>query len=620
MKTNNKGVAALKTGALSLGTHKLTIKSNNKNYKISKTSKVVLKKTIASNVIKTTVLENIKYYPTADGKYHAKLGWSSKAGSSYQILRKTNGSYGLLSTVKATSEFTTAYDEIDNDTLYTYSVREIIIDNKDKLLGPYDMEGLKLLKCPDITVDFQNLKAEISWEKIEGATNYIIFRKVGRDGQFKSIANVNSSILNYTDFYYNSVDELSGILNSNTFADSSFNSLFYTVRAAAVATAYNVNKVTYGLYLIDGDFHLEAPCIVSLNVSDNSISWGKVPNADGYLVLKRNGTGDEWEVIGEAAQKTSTVISMTLNSVENTSYYSVEAFASKNGEMFYSTFDEGFTLMNYSEDNSKYRILYFGDSITYASPYKSASSRHIFSIPWRVAELLGCVYYNPSIPGSTYHDLGQVDGKNIINTNYYRYRICREVVDQIADGLLPGNWESLDTAKNSEGIENTSIEDYNIVVLAAGTNDYLDNSEISGDENCTDTFYFDGAFNHIMEKIENASKNRVENNLTPIKVVFVDLYYSDRTYNTKEIHNRDVTPNQIGLTLTDYQDELHRLYAKWNSSEYLTLYNFKTRDYGIVDQENCPYTASDNLHFTKYIYGQYGNAFAGFLNEYVFTD
>lgn len=63
--------------------------------------------------------------------------------------------------------------------------------------------------------------------------------------------------------------------------------------------------------------------------------------------------------------------------------------------------------MNYSKDNSKYKILYFGDSITYGSPYKSNSNKHIFSIPYRVKELLGCVYYNPSIPGSTYHDLGQ---------------------------------------------------------------------------------------------------------------------------------------------------------------------------------------------------------------------
>lgn len=617
IKTNKKGVATLKTDKISLGTHKIMISSNDKNYKISKTSKVVVSKTVASNEVKTTVLKNITYYPTADGKYKATLGWSSKSGSSYQVLRKTDGSYGFLSTVKADSTFTTFTDQVDNETAYTYSVREIMVKNKDNVLGPYDKAGLKLLKSPNVSVDFQNLKAKISWDKVEGATKYIIFRKVGRDAQFKSIASVSSSELSYTDFYYKSADQLKDVLNSKTFADPSFNSLFYTVRASFAKTVYSVNKISYGLYQIDGDFHLEAPSIVSLK--NNQIKWGRVPNAEGYMVLKRNATDDEWEVIGQVGQKGSTAISMSLNNIDNNSYYSVKAYSTKNGKVVYSDFDKGFSLMNYSSDNSKYRILYFGDSITYGSPYKSDSSRHIFSIPYRVGELLGCVYYNPSIPGSTYHDLGQKNGKNIENTNYYRYRICREVVDQIAIGELPGNYKDLDTAYNSEHESNTNISDYNIVVLAAGTNDYLDNSKL-GSENSTDTKTFNGAFNHIMTKIEEASNVRVARGDDPIKVVFVDLYYSDRTYNYKELNNRDVTPNQIGYTLTDYQNEINKQYKNWSSHENLTLYKFNTRDYNIVNQENCPYTASDNLHFTKYAYGQYGNAFAGFLNEYVFTD
>ena len=123
-----------------------------------------------------------------------------------------------------------------------------------------------------------------------------------------------------------------------------------------------------------------------------------------------------------------------------------------------------------------------------------------------------------------------------------------------------------------------------------------------------------------MDKIEEASKMRVERGEEPIKVVFVDLYYSDRTYTNSIRENRDVTPNKIGLTLTDYQDALDNIYDKWNSSEYLTLYNFDTRAYDIVNQDNCPYTASDNLHFSKFTYGQYGNAFASFLEENVFSD
>ncbi|MBR3113743.1 MAG: carboxypeptidase regulatory-like domain-containing protein [Methanobrevibacter sp.] len=564
-----------------------------------------------SIILDAPKLIKLQYYPKNDD-YYAKLCWVSHIGSTYEILRKDTEDFNVIATVNADSEEMIFYDKIGNDCSYTYSVREIPENNGSKIIySLYDVEGLRLIASPNVSVDFQNLMANVTWSKIDNVTKYRIFRKLGRDGQFKCIAVVDANQNSYVDYYYNSAKELSSILNSKIFADASFNNLFYTVRACEIKSG----GTSYGLYLKDGDFNLESPSIVSLN--NNIIKWGHVPNADGYSVLKKNETN--WEVIGHVNQRNKAVISMKLKDIDYDAYYSVQAYAIKNGEMVYSGFDEGFSLMNYSEDNSNYKILYFGDSITYGSPYKSASSRHIFSIPHRVAQLLGNVYYNPSIPGSTYHDLGQIDGQNILNSKYYRYRICRELVDPIFLGELPGNWEDLDNAKNSEGITNTTIDYYNIVVLSAGTNDYLDNSEL-GSEDSNDTKTFNGAFNHIMDRIETASRMRVDRGESPIKVVFVDLCYSDRSYNIKIRQNRDVIPNKIGLTLCDYQNALDSQYSKWQNSEYLELFNFKTRDYNIVNEDTCPYLSSDNLHYTKYAYGQYGNAFAKYLLEVVFKN
>ena len=622
VKTNSSAIAKIKTNKLTIGTHKVTINSGNKSYNLSKSSKIIVKKSLdATKNSLTPTLVSTQFYPKNED-YYAVVRWNAKNNSDYQILRKLNETdYGVLANVKANSGFMSFYDKIDSDKFYTYTVREILKNGSGKILGAYDIEGLKIMDRPNVTVDFQNLKAVIKWDKIPNATKYRIFRKMGRDGNYELIDVVDAKNLNYTDFYYNSVKELKSIISGDTFIDPSYNNLFYTVRASNIKKVNGVTKTSYGLYYKDGDFHLEAPSIVSLK--STIIKWGKVPNADGYIVLKRNTVDDEWEEIGSAVQKTSTCISLTLNGIDKDAYYTVKAFASKNGEIVYSKFDEGFSLRNFNEDYSDYSILYFGDSITYGSPYKAESTRHIFSIPNRVAELLGCNFYNPSIPGSTYHDLGYYEENgtiiNIENTNYYRYRICREVVDQIAIGELPGNWEELDTAQNSKGETNTTISDYNIVVLAAGTNDYLDNS-ILGSLNSNDTTTFNGALNHIMEQIVNASLKRIEEGKDAIKVVFVDLYYSDRTNNYKIRQNRDITPNKIGLTLTDYQNALLTQYDKWQNltEDVLTFYNFKTRDYEIVNEENCPYTASDNLHFTKFVYGQYGNAFAQFLVDNVF--
>ena len=627
IKTNNKGIAKLQTKALTVGTHKISISTKNKKYKISKSSKIIVNKTIYSDHMDSTKLSSVYYYPNEDN-FNVKLSWHSKKGSEYVILRKLNSSYEIIAKVKADSIEDHYINKLSKNTLYTYTVGKVLKTNGVNVIGPYDQEGLKLIDRPNVSVDFQNLKAVIQWTKVEDATKYRIFRKMGRSDDYSLIhvADAKDSYQIHTDVYYLSSNELKPILNGGTFADPSFNNLFYTVRGCYIKTVDGVSKSSSGLYYPDGDFHLEAPSIVSIN--SKSITWGRVPTADGYRVFKRNSLSDSWNLIGSTVQKSGTCISLALNGLDEDAYYTVMAYATKNGKMIYSQFDEGFTLQNYGKYDN-YSILYFGDSITYGSPYKSEASRHIFSIPNRVAQLTGCTFYNPSIPGSTYHDLGlNPDGTNVEQSNYYRYRICREVVDQIAEGELPANWKDLDTAYNSEGKKNTKISDYNVVVLSAGTNDYLDNSTL-GDLDSDDVSEFHGALNHIMEQILNASLERIERGEDAIKVVFVDLYYSDRTYDEKERNNRDVTPNRIGLTLMDYQRALNETLEKWellttdsedSTKNNLTFYQFDTRSYDIVNQENCPYVSSDNLHFTKFTYGQYGNAFAQFLVDEVFNE
>ena len=625
IKTNSKGIAKLQTKSLALGTHKIKISTKNKKYKISKSSSIKVNKTIAEKNMETK-LYSLLYYANDDG-FNAKLTWYSKKGSEYVILRKLNSAYEIISKVKASSTKMHYINTFSKNTLYTYSVGQIFKSNGVNLIGPYDQEGLKLIDRPNVNVDFQNLKAVVKWDKVDGATKYRIFRKLNRTADYKCIQVVDAKNSNYADIYYKSVNELKSILNSEIFADPSFNSLFYTVRGSYTKYLDGTAKSSYGLYYQDGDFHLEAPSIVSLK--GNTIKWGHVPNAEGYSVFKRNDLDDKWQKLGTVAQKSSTCLSLNLNETDKNAYYTVQAYATKNGVTVFSKFDKGFTLRNNNEEYEKYSILYIGDSITYGSPYKSVSSRHIFSIPNRVEALLGCTFYNPSIPGSTYHDLGtKPDGTNIEQSGYYRYRICREVVDQIAEGELPANWQSLDTAYNSAGEKNTRLDDYNVVVLAAGTNDYLDNSTL-GDLDSDDVSEFHGALNHIMEQILNASLERIQRGEDAIKVVFVDLYYSDRTYNEKERNNRDITPNRIGLTLMDYQRALNETLQKWEllttdsedpTKNNLTFYQFDTRSYDIANEENCPYTASDNLHFTKFTYGQYGNAFAQFLVDEVFKE
>lgn len=614
LKTNSNGIASYNTKSLSIGVHRIYISTANKNYKLNRYSQVIIKRNVQSNTLEPTKLKQLNYYPNGNDSY-IKLTWMSKPGSTYQILKKSDGNYRIVSKVIAKSANQIFIEKADNKTFTTYSVRELIADGNKHIVGPWDKEGLKMINSTNIDVDFQNLKAEISWNKVVGATHYKIFRKIGSEGKYQCIATVGSKALKYIDWYYKSSKELSQLLKADVFIDPSINKLFYTVRACNIQKVSNIQKSSWGFFLNDGVFHLEAPTIVYLK--QNNITWGEVPNAKGYNILKRDYESESWEIIAEANNTNSLTQSLEIGEIDEYAYYSVQAFSIRNGEMIYSDFDKGFTLRYFSQDNSTNKILFIGDSITYGSPYLTKSDRHIFSFPHRISQLTGSTIYNPSVPRSTYHDLGtNPDGSNVESGNIYRYRIPREVVDPISTGQCPVRSDSLDTANNSAGISNTTISDYDIVVLSAGVNDYIDSSRL-GTINTTNTYYFNGGINHVMNKIENASRYRVSQGLSPIKVVFVDLFYSDFKYPFYKTVNLDKTPNSVGLTLADYQKELNKQFVKWSGSD-LELFKFKTRSYGIVNAANCKYTTADNLHFTKFTYGQYGNALAQFLVENVF--
>ena len=614
LKTNSNGIANFNTKSLSIGAHRIYISTANKNYKLNRYSQVIVKRNVKSNTIEPTKLKQLNYYPKGNDSY-IKLTWISKPGSAYQILKKINGKYHIVSTVIAKSTNQAFIEKAVNKKFATYSVRELIEDGNKRIVGSWDHKGLKMIKSTKVKVNFLNLKATISWNKVAGATHYKILRKIGFEGKYRCIATVNSNKLKYVDWYYKSPKALSNFLKSETFIDPSINILFYTVRACNIQKVGNTQKSSMGLYLKDGDFHLEAPTIVSLK--RNKITWGEVPNAKGYYILKKDYKSRSWEIIAKAKNTNSPTPSLEIGEIDEYAYYSVRAFSVRNGEMIYSNFDKGFTLRYFSHDNSANKILFIGDSITYGLPYLKKSERHIFSFPHRISQLTGCTIYNPSVLGSTYHDLGRnPDGSNVQSTNVYRYRIPRQVVDPISTGHRPILWNKLDTAKNSAGISNTKLSDYDIVVLSAGINDYTDNSRL-GHINTKNMFYFNGGINHIMDKIEKASRYRVSKGLSPIKVVFVDLFYSNLVYQHYKAVNRDITPNSIGLTLADYQKELNKQFVKWSKSD-LELFRFKTRSYDIVNAANWKYKNADNLHFSKFTGGQFGNALAQFLVKNVF--
>lgn len=554
------------------------------------------------------------------GRTFNTVGFKSKKGYMYYVYKKKGeGSYSYVGNMKATGKTSYFTDGSVNNSSYTYSVRVASCSGVVKYLSKYAKKNITTFNTmPSMSTSYNNLNATIKWKKVSGAKKYYLYRKMGLNGSWVHVKTIKAKkktkTYSYVDTYktgFKSANEKQ-YLTSNNFLDFSINPVIYSVRAYATKKGQS----RYSNCKPDGDFILEAPDIVSVtNDGDNvTFRWGTIFNAEKYHLYsgsRNSGGGIDWHYLGSANQTSPSTVtqSATVAAYSGDTYYTVKAEATKNFSTIYSGFDSGFNTENRKYQDTK--VLFFGDSITYGSPYYG-SSQGLFSYPERVKQLTGVTLYNPSIPGSTYTNTTR---SRQSKSSTQRDRIVSQISPHLVNGTdieiyhTPGCRPQATNNKNNGNPY--TYEDFDVIIMAAGTNDYLDNASIGRIDSTSDTEFL-GAMNHIMTDISNASKARVSEGKQPIKVVFLNLFYSDRTYSYAKRTNRFTTKNKIGLTLTSYQNAINQIAAKYNSIDnyQLSTYQYETN---VVNKSNAPWTLSDNLHMTRYTYGQIGNSVTGFL-------
>lgn len=547
-----------------------------------------------------------------NGVETSRISWESEEGSSYRIMRKNGDSpFVEIGSINAKDDVTTYTDKsIEPDIDYIYTVEKIEKLNKIVSLTSGNNSEIQMIsKKPSVDVDFTNLHASINWEKLDEIDGYEILRKTSSDKKFEILASVDADQTNFEDIYHDTFkgkDKKS--LAAKYFLDPSVNGVSYTVRGFK----QDGEKKIYTNYCEKGDFYLETPAIVSVDIVEDSVvkmEWSTVKNAEMYYLY--SGYMDEnnnlhWRLI-ETVDAEKNVRQVAKAKFDNKhTYFTVKASANKNGKEIFSDFDKGFNIENRKFKNSN--ILFFGDSITFGSPYKGKNTRDVFSYPYRVHQLTEAQFYNPSIPGSTYTYKEKSNRSRMINIadclNEQRNVTINDLTKKTDDYVYQ-------TSFVNNQINGKTFSDFDVIIFAAGTNDYLDDA-LFGDLNSTNIYEMNGSLNKIMSYVKEANKKRSYEGKSPIKLVFIDLFYSDRTYDYSQKTNRFITQNKLGLTLKDYQDNIDNLVNKYKN-EGFDIYQFNTND--LINEGNCPYVTSDNLHMTRYTYTQIGNSLTNFLIE-----
>lgn len=170
----------------------ITVKAaGNKNYKSAKKTLDV--------TVKIPKAKNLK--AVSNGYNASKLTWKKiDAVTGYVIYRKIDGSWKSIATVDSSA---VSYKDTGLTTgeSYTYTIRGYKLVDGSKKKGEYEKKGVTVKIVPS-KVKLKEAAADghdvtVSWEKVAGASKYVVYRKV--DGKWVRQSVVDNKTTSYVD-------------------------------------------------------------------------------------------------------------------------------------------------------------------------------------------------------------------------------------------------------------------------------------------------------------------------------------------------------------------------------------------------------------------------------------
>ena len=282
-----------------------------------------------------------------------QLKWTAVANAAeYELYRKLPSQSGwtLLTT---TSDL--AYRDVDvtGNSVYQYSLKTIdVYGNKSGLSAQREC---RFLETPTLLTRENAVGGvKITWEKVEGATSYRIYRRGAGTDYWFYLGDFPATLNTFTDLETANYFPENPTKNQQA-KPKSGNYYRYTIRASYDGEDSNGNPYliysgfdTVGLYLK----YVATPKLTSISNATNGlqIKWNAV-NGGGdteYRVYRRGAGATYWYYLGTT---TGTTWTDTKIANANGSYYryTVRAVAGKDGSGWYSAFDTaGLYLMRLS--------------------------------------------------------------------------------------------------------------------------------------------------------------------------------------------------------------------------------------------------------------------------------
>ena len=240
-----------------------------------------------------------------------KLTWDKVDGAQAYYVWRAYDEYGKFSVVKTVTD--TSWIDIDNDTGVTcyYKVTAKASDYTANSKAEKIVSATVLLPCPNVKASNVSStgKIKLTWDKINGAKEYEIWRATSKNGTYKLIQTTAST----------------SFTNTSTTAGKTY---YYKVKAISDYYYFYYNVDSMFSEIVSRTCDLAQPKVKATNISSTGkikLTWEKVSGAVKYEVYRATSKSGTYKLI-----KTTTGTSFTNTSTTagKTYYYKVKAIAS----------------------------------------------------------------------------------------------------------------------------------------------------------------------------------------------------------------------------------------------------------------------------------------------------
>ena len=156
-----------------------------------------------SNIASAVYVQTVKAYITS---YTNKswITWDKVSGATaYQVFRSTSsdGTYTKVKVLKGDNNTGWADKSVEPAKKYYYKVRCYVAIGDEIIRGSFSnvLEKAALGKTKLKNVNYNGSSISISWNQVDGAGGYKVYRATSKNGKYKKVANLSSSSLNYID-------------------------------------------------------------------------------------------------------------------------------------------------------------------------------------------------------------------------------------------------------------------------------------------------------------------------------------------------------------------------------------------------------------------------------------